>query len=782
MIQILKLRSYLDPRTNKHHTTTQKAGEHWEFETHQAMLSSLDAYLAAMPEEERYNLYFTALHCKPNVRPRTWHHQKHVPFDIDNIFDEKFIPDVSRIVHSVLGTDKAKTLEIWSGNGMQFLIEIEDAFFDINTFNIYREHYRDLITKINKQLKKENIPGEADPTGWGAAKLLRLPKTENRKPIKGIKQAFIVQENLEPQNFRFEALSQAKLGEPEKDYVSKDFFKSSWLADNKAIMAGCDFLKFCNDSPEKVQEPEWYSMLSITSRMQNGKELSHNLSKNHPNYSPQETDEKIEQALEASGPRTCKNINFTWGKCKACKNYNLIKSPILIKSPEHIATEFTGFHSVNPQGRPIPQYRDLMKYLNRSTPHKSVSDNGQVFLFNGTHYEIFLKNSIYAYAEEHFSPSPMQMTRKEFESCLLANNQVDRKFFNENTNGFINCKNGVVNLKTKELLPHSPEYGFRYCLPYAFDSLATAPRFEKFLQEVTRNDDSLKKVLEEFGGYAISGDEYWHQKTMLLVGSGANGKSTYLDILKMISGPDNYSAVSLQDLKSENNRQLLEGKLFNVAPEISRHALKESEKFKYLSDGSEITVKVMWSQPYRIKNRAKMIFACNDMPESGDTSHGFLRRFAIVNFGQTFTEKMQDKFILNKLKLELSGILNVFLAGYDRLLEQRAFTASESMQQQQEIYAVENNPIRMFLDMTDEVKVYPLNGRCNFAPTIELKKKFDAWCVDVGQERVYQSLTIEGFSRMFAGSVPEGKNRKGKKQEQGERHWGYFDVEILHDA
>jgi putative DNA primase/helicase len=403
-------------------------------------------------------------------------------------------------------------------------------------------------------------------------------------------------------------------------------------------------------------------------------------------------------------------------------------------------------------------------------------------VWEGTKYRIWSKTQVKGFAQKHFFPKPSDRIREEFAKYLSATEHVGREFFSEHLNGLINFKNGVLDIKTRELLPHSPERGFMYCLPYDYEPNAKAPRFEQFLDEVTGKDKGLRAVLEEFGGYAISGDEYWLQKTLLLVGSGANGKSAFIDTLKMVAGSENYSTASLQDLRNENMRQLLEGKLFNVSPELSRHSLKESEKFKFLSDGSEITVKLMYNQPYKIKNRAKMIFACNDLPESGDASYGFLRRFAIIHFNQIFIKEKQDKFILRKLQRELPGILNIFLNGYDRLCKQQDFTFSASMETEKELYAVDNNPIQMFLDASPNITVHAINGGAHFTATTELKKAFDEWCLNNGLERAYSNMNLEWFGRMLASSVSDGKQRKVRKMIGGLRLSGFSDIQMSLDA
>jgi hypothetical protein len=79
----------------------------------------------------------------------------------------------------------------------------------------------------------------------------------------------------------------------------------------------CDFINWCRDNPSKVPEPLWYAMISNVANIRpGGYSLCHDLSKGYPGYSRQETDAKIHQAWDASGPHTCEHIKKNGFDCK----------------------------------------------------------------------------------------------------------------------------------------------------------------------------------------------------------------------------------------------------------------------------------------------------------------------------------------------------------------------------------------------------------------------------------------------------------------------------------
>jgi hypothetical protein len=96
-------------------------------------------------------------------------------------------------------------------------------------------------------------------------------------------------------------------------------YNYSARTNDKAIekILDCDFVKWCQEQPERVPEPLWYSLISnLICLRPGGYSLCHQISKGHPGYSVAETDSKIHQALDSSGPHRCEYIVKNGFKCK----------------------------------------------------------------------------------------------------------------------------------------------------------------------------------------------------------------------------------------------------------------------------------------------------------------------------------------------------------------------------------------------------------------------------------------------------------------------------------
>jgi putative DNA primase/helicase len=271
------------------------------------------------------------------------------------------------------------------------------------------------------------------------------------------------------------------------------------------------------------------------------------------------------------------------------------------------------------------------------------------------------------------------------------------------------------------------------------------------LNNVTGGDEALKAILNEYAGYALSNDKIWLQKALVLLGDGSNGKSTWLNILKALVGGDNYSSLGLKDLESEYCRQMLDGKLFNVSEEIPRQRL-ETSNFKAIATGGTVQARKPYQEPYSFTNRAKMLYACNGMPETQDTSGGFFRRFLIVEFNQEFSEANGnlDPFIEDKIVQELPGVLNVVLAAYKRILnETKRFTVSTQTHASLDTYRDEQDTVRAWFK--DYVNVNTNGGMETTAS--RLGDMFDSY-VRVTQANRQQPVNNKWFGRQLSTIIP----------------------------
>jgi|Deesub1362A_J573_1020465.scaffolds.fasta_scaffold01902_8 putative DNA primase/helicase len=298
---------------------------------------------------------------------------------------------------------------------------------------------------------------------------------------------------------------------------------------------------------------------------------------------------------------------------------------------------------------------------------------------------------------------------------------IERSEFDKNIN-LIAVENGVLNLETGELVPHSPDYFPTVKIPVVYDPEADCPKVKKFLSEVLHPDDI--PVIEEFFGFCLW-RKYFIHKAFMLVGEGSNGKTTLIKLLENFLGKQNVSSVSIQDL-GENRFAAAElyGKLANLFADIPDRALRNTGIFKMLTGGDTLTVERKFKNPFKFENYAKQIYSCNKLPETYDETDAFFRRWIIINFPNKFEGDKADKTLIEKLTTpeELSGLLNLALEGLNRLLEKGEFSKGVSTEEVREAYIRMSNPVAAFV--MDCIEIDPEG----YIPKKELYSNFCEYC------------------------------------------------------
>lgn len=728
MYQILSLRPKTYTKKGKEITRQVDDAhyfERWRFEDIKELYANPKAVLDRnnVPENERWNLFYTVSYC--GDAKRFFQYQEIIPFDLDGI-DVDRLSEYETVFFDTIPVDKEKTAVVSSGNGLHFIVQTSDKIASRDFFETYRSQYAALCKKLDGALERAKLPGKPDKAIFDHARILRFPETDNKKIDKKtgelkVRRCVVRRSQLLPQPFDLEKVSGLPKYGP-RDALTEEQTKRLRTNEGNTAFEECSFLKHVKEDAENLTEPEWYAAASIVARFKNGRDAFHELSKPHPGYRKEETDQKIDQALDNSGPRTCRSINNLWGQCTTCPHYQKISSPILIYSKEVIPSEATGFYSpkVGKDGLPIPgalipQYDDLLRAFHRDFHYFVDVKSERIMTFNGKKWEHFHELSVHNWLNNVMNPRPKQNIRKEFFALVISENHKTESevehFFYESTRGFVNLKNGVMDLSTMQLREHSSEFGFTYVLPFEYDENATAPRFEKFLDEVTMGREEIKKTLLDFMAYCFV-PGYTDHCFLWLAGGGRNGKSTFMYVLNMLLGKENVSHVMLDFFEDQTHLETLRHKLLNVSEESDSKRIpgKILGILKTLSGDGSLSVSQKYEKPIILHPYAKFIFASNIKPNLDSVNPAIRARFILVPFDlelQTETENKIDYDIKEKLSAELPGILNILLKRLKGRM--RGFRVARNEVSAQELEAL----------LQDSDSVYQwIKERCEFTPNV----------------------------------------------------------------
>lgn len=196
---------------------------------------------------------------------------------------------------------------------------------------------REVMKKLSERFQKAFILFAKERHGWkldntsDLARVLRVPgsinyKQEEPKPVfilDQIEKRYTIQE-LEAAIYKLEKRI------PKRQPSQQE--KAERKAILQPIIEGCGFMKHCQDNAERLPEPDWYKMLTIVSKTEEGPAAAHEWSKKDSRYSFDETESKIQHALKDTGPVTCQKIQEEHGLefCQGCQFFNDVQSPITI--------------------------------------------------------------------------------------------------------------------------------------------------------------------------------------------------------------------------------------------------------------------------------------------------------------------------------------------------------------------------------------------------------------------------------------------------------------------
>ncbi|MBG9753350.1 DNA primase [Bacillus thuringiensis] len=348
-------------------------------------------------------------------------------------------------------------------------------------------------------------------------------------------------------------------------------------------------------------------------------------------------------------------------------------------------------------------------YIKGSFQHEKFGD----FLIN-EHHICKVTNVLHIYKDGVYSdkqedieeamirhiPALKRMQRQE----TIAYLQLKAKHKNFASTKYVVVKNGIFNLETWQLEDFTPEIITRNKIPVAYIPGAYYEVTDKTFNKIAVNDKKIRAILEEILGYILFRRNEF-AATFILTGDGSNGKSSYLKIIRKLIGSDNASSLDLNELDQRFKTAELFGKLANIGDDIGKGYIKESSIFKKLSTGETLNVERKGKDPFDFTNYAKLIFSANEMPRINDFSDGLGRRLQIVPFKAKFTpnDDDYDPFITDKLLSDesMQYVLNLALKSLKRLLVEKKFTTSKTVEDELIKYQEENNPIISFVNNED---------------------------------------------------------------------------------
>jgi putative DNA primase/helicase len=298
----------------------------------------------------------------------------------------------------------------------------------------------------------------------------------------------------------------------------------------------------------------------------------------------------------------------------------------------------------------------------------------------------------------------------------------------------LNAQNGTVDLATGKMRPHSLKDFITRVAGCAFDPDAGCPMFERFLSEIFKGDRGLIAFIQKLAGYSLTGSTR-EQILVIEYGSGRNGKSTFQRILQEVLGEYAASTPSEtllarygDDGGASNDLARLYGIRFVSAIEAEDGRRLAEARIKQVTGGDRIAARFLYGEFFEFEPQFKLWLATNHKPEIRGTDEAIWRRIRLIPFEHTIQEENVDPDLLEKLRLELPGILAWAVRGC-LLWQQEGLAPPEKVRSATATYREEQDLIAAFV-----------RDRCvTGGETLEesagaLFKSFKSWCDEQGEK------------------------------------------------
>lgn len=343
---------------------------------------------------------------------------------------------------------------------------------------------------------------------------------------------------------------------------------------------------------------------------------------------------------------------------------------------------------------------------------KSIFDEADR-LPRGTDEEIRKYKETLGWAKQSLNSGRIEAMLKEASPVLFA----ETKEFDDNYPWLLNVKNGIVDLKTGELLDHDSKYYMTKTANVKYDKSAGCQRWLDFMEMIFPDPD-VRKFVQKAVGYSLTGTTDKKLIFFLYGKDGDNGKSTFIRALLGFFGE--YSTQTDIEAIMETRKGGLTplNEDFYNTRFVSTNEIGDKHRFsdntiKALSGGDRVNCNPKNRDPFSFDPTHKLWIFGNKKPKGGSDDQAFWNRMMLIAFDNPIPkEKRRDMgVVLGWFREEYSGILNWCLEGL-RMMEKEGMERPEKIEADTSAYKKENDVFEQFLE-----------NECSIGDTYRIKKE-----------------------------------------------------------
>ena len=362
--------------------------------------------------------------------------------------------------------------------------------------------------------------------------------------------------------------------------------------------------------------------------------------------------------------------------------------------------ESVGSLEVNVNGQYNGDPKDMISFAEFIAKELDVKIyNYSLYFRDGLNYskdKIKLNKEI----NKHLKLRRSQMTELEAQLYIYAELIDSKQEFSVKLRNGVIVEDNVVNY----------DCGFTpFYLDVSYNAEAYDKHVDEFLDFVCCGRKDMRIVIEEILGHILLINRFPH-KIFFLTGSGANGKSTFVEMITKFTG-ELSSHVDIANFDDGTSLVSLIGKLVNVADDVDAIYLEKSKNLKTMASGNTVGARAIYSQPITLKNTSTLIFTANEPPVFKDKSDGIGRRLVIIPFENKVKERIYNLDELLSSDNAKSYILNLALKGVKRIYDNKLeMSDSQTIQDATKQYYIDNDSVLAYLTEYPAINNNPVSG------------------------------------------------------------------------
>ncbi len=382
----------------------------------------------------------------------------------------------------------------------------------------------------------------------------------------------------------------------------------------------------------------------------------------------------------------------------------------------------------------------LAKFISDNIPYifaKNRSKSGIIkYFYCDNRYKMLDDEEILYLIKQFIEPLSLhKMTAlKEVLNLLMTEINHHRLMEDMNANeNIINFKNGILDIRTGKLLPHSSKYLITTQIPCNYVENCPVPEkryFDNFLNDFTKGNVEIKRLILQGMGVALSNVRGYRMKqAFFCIGPGNSGKSQVKLLLTRLIGVENCTSVDLKDLERPFHAIELLNKRLAGSNDMSGMKINSLEKFKQITGGDYITDSYKNEGLIDFRYNGVIWMLGNRMPVfGGDKGDHVYDRMVIIECDNVIPEEKRDKQLLEHLLEEKEYIVSLAIGGLMEVINNGyQYDIPEICKQRNQLYRVENDSFLSFYEecLVDRPENEPIKDKCTVKIIYQTYKE---WC------------------------------------------------------